>query len=120
MNIRVLNIKDQEEIKSFTAFCCSYLDIQPRSIEIDALEQPGINGMCIDLEPGYFLILLKEHDKKLSTLAHELVHVKQYIKQDLGSQLDSRDFNYEECWWEVEARSNNLVNKYNEYFDSQR
>ena len=40
----------------------------------------------------------------MHTLVHELVHVKQFMKQDLGKHLDSQFEDYETAWWEIEAR----------------
>jgi len=107
-------------VEEFVKYACKELEIFPKEIEIDFLEVDGVNGMCIDLEPGNFLILVKNHEGQLETLAHELVHVKQYMKQDLGSLLGTEE--YETSWWEQEARSlsKHIMEKFNERHDSKR
>jgi len=118
MNITVSNLSSNlEELVRFT---CDYLGIQPRSLEVDVLEVTGYQGMCIDLETDSFLILVKNHEGQHETLAHELVHVKQYMKQDLGSLLGTEE--YETSWWEQEARSlsKQIMEKFNERNDSKK
>jgi hypothetical protein len=79
----------------------------------------GILGMCIDDSDGNFIILVKEENRTITqictTIAHELIHVKQYMKDNLGWFLDNRgDTLYTDCWWEKEAFSGSfaLVEKF--------
>lgn len=61
-------------------------------------------GFCCQLEPRQFEIEIKRSlplREMLTTLAHELVHVKQYVLKEIPSNLDQGDY-----WnrpWEVEA-----------------
>lgn len=107
-------------VEEFVKYACEKLEIFPKEIEIDLLEVDGVNGMCIDLEVDSFLILVKDHEDQLETLAHELVHVKQYMKQNLGSLLGTQE--YETSWWEQEARSlsKQIMEKFNERNDSEK
>jgi hypothetical protein len=117
MKIHVLKSENQEVIRDFTLYACERLGINPSLIEIDELEVQGVNGMCIDLSQDEFLILVKEQKNVLQTLAHELVHVKQYMQQELGRELDRKTNDYETSWWEIEARSlsKDIMESYNEH-----
>lgn len=117
MKIQVLKSENQEVIRDFTLYVCERLGINPSLIKIDALEAQGVNGMCIDLSQNEFLILVKEQKNVLQTLAHELVHVKQYMQQELGRELDRKINDYETSWWEIEARSlsKDIMESYNEH-----
>lgn len=120
MNIKILKSNSREAIRELTTYTCKLLNIDPYYIEIDDLAGENTNGMCIDISDDSFLILLKDHDQMLRTLVHELVHVKQYMKQDLGSHLDSKSEKYGNSWWEVEARelAENIMESYNERNDT--
>ena len=118
MKIEISNCENKQTIYNFVSHACQMLEISPQSIEIDDCDIDGVNGMCIDLSEKDFLILVKSHKNMLRTLAHELVHVKQYMKQNLGHFLGTEE--YETSWWEVEARtlSNLILEKFNECNDS--
>ena len=114
------NLRNSSLVEKFVKYACKELEIFPKEIEIDFLEIDGVNGMCIDLDTDSFLILIKDRKGQLETLAHELVHVKQYMKQGLGSLLGTQE--YETSWWEQEARSlsRHIMEKFNERHDSER
>ena len=120
MKLEVHNLKDQHIIQDLVYFTCKHLSVQPKIIEVDTLEEGGLLGMCIDIDEDHFLILVKEHQRKYFTIVHELVHVKQYMKQNLGSLLGAQE--YETSWWEQEARSlsKHIMEKFNERHDSER
>lgn len=78
--------------------------------------------------PREFEILLKKYkktDKMISTLAHEMVHLKQFAKKELNDDLskwkgcfvDSEKINYHDLPWEVEATCMEeiLMSHYNKY-----
>lgn len=97
----------------FVQFMCDELDITPREIIVTSLEgNKEALGMCIDLDPDRFLILIDDdrpHVNVFNTLSHEMIHVKQHIKEDLGSLLDTcKDIPYMDRWWEKEAYENSL------------
>jgi hypothetical protein len=65
-------------------------------------------------QPRSFIIELHRKDneaEKLKTLAHELVHVRQYVRNELndemntwkGRKIDSDSIPYDDQPWEVEA-----------------
>ena len=65
-------------------------------------------------QPRSFVIELHKNDneaEKLKTLAHELVHVRQYVRNELndemntwkGRKIDSDSIPYDDQPWEVEA-----------------
>ncbi|MFA7408342.1 MAG: hypothetical protein WCY93_11060 [Anaerolineaceae bacterium] len=64
---------------------------------------------------GYMIELRLENrtrEEIFWTLAHELVHVRQFQEQDLENQLDKR-IPYQERWWEIEA--DKIVNELPDY-----
>lgn len=114
-------ISNSAVVKSFIRFLCTELKIKPKRIIIAELEDLKSNtiGLCIDESEDEFIILVKEATRALQdiliTIAHEMVHVKQYIMQDLGWYLDRyAHIPYNERWWEKEAfaKSVLLVEKY--------
>lgn len=95
----------------FVKFLCRELSILPRRIAIVGYDLEKNRGLCFDEGKGNFTILVKERGRNLgevfTTIAHEMIHVKQYMKDDLGRLLDEkRELPYEERWWEKEAFEN--------------
>jgi hypothetical protein len=89
-------------------FLCDELRVFPREITIVSEDIDDALGLCIDVEPDAFLILVKESNRNvgevLTTIAHEMIHVKQYMTQELGRLLDEQQHvPYEQRWWEREA-----------------
>lgn len=112
MNIKVENL-DEALTKDFVNFCCKELDIAPNYIEIVGDENVGDRtGACIDLSENDFMIIVETGNRNLTqiytTIAHEMVHVKQYMKEDLGNLLDKDKTPYFQRWWETEAREKSL------------
>jgi hypothetical protein len=71
----------------------------------DETSQMKVNGECYQNSPTDYMIILKVQEnigRMIQTLAHEMVHVKQYLKDDLTSHFTT-DIPYNERWWEVEA-----------------
>lgn len=105
-------------LEKFVKFICKEYSILPRRISIEAYDLIGNNGMCFDEPNGEFTILVKsgrDLSALFTTVAHEMIHVKQYMTQDLGTLLDENvDLPYEDRWWEEEAFSNSvpLVEKF--------
>lgn len=101
-------------VEKFAKFLCEELSIQPKRITIAAYEiDEDTLGMCIDESEDEFIILVKEANRDIgqvfNTIAHEMIHVKQYMKENLGWFLNNRsDIPYRERWWEVEAYSGSI------------
>jgi len=98
-------------VNLFVRFLCDELCVYPCEITIVSEDIESGLGLCFDIEPNKFLILVKESgrrvDQVLTTIAHEMIHVKQYMTQELGRLLDEqKDVPYEERWWEKEAYTN--------------
>jgi hypothetical protein len=98
-------------VNEFVKFLCSELSINPREITIVGEDISNGLGHCIDVDEESFLILVKETDRNIgqvfTTIAHEMIHVKQYMTQELGRLLDEQsDVPYEQRWWEREAYEN--------------
>jgi len=91
----------------FIRFACKEYGILPRKISVEAHDIVGNNGMCFDEPDGKYTILIKDNRDLghiFTTLAHEMIHVKQYMTQNLGALLDEQaDLPYSDRWWEEEA-----------------
>jgi hypothetical protein len=105
-----LRLDISHTVLKFVNFMCEELDITPSQIIVAVLESGEALGLCIDLDPDRFLILVDDdrpHANVFNTISHEMIHVKQYIKEDLGSLLDTcNDIPYMDRWWEKEAYEN--------------
>ena len=62
-------------------------------IDLEVVRNLDVTGECISEDdhknPRYFTIRLKQQslDEMIKTLGHEMVHVKQYAKNELGKEL---------------------------------
>lgn len=104
----VLDISNKKLVEKFTKFLLGKLNISPKSIEIASTEMKDCHGICVDITEDNYLILVDETDRNITeifvTIAHEMVHVKQYMKENLGWFLENRSYiPYETRWWEKEA-----------------
>jgi hypothetical protein len=88
------NTKILEEAARF--FAAQLMDPRMvRNIEIDLeiVNKLDVQGECISEDdcknPRYFTIRLRKQklDEMVKTLAHEMVHVKQYAKNELSKQM---------------------------------
>ena len=67
-------------------------------------------GLCESLDPRTFILDIALYGNWMSTLAHELVHVKQFARKELDPALqywkgkDHVDTEYWQQPWEIEAR----------------
>jgi len=102
-------MKHDSLVEKFVNFICKELDIEPLKLTIASYdEDDNLNGLCMDESDSEFIILVKETDRNIgeifTTIAHEMIHVKQYMKENLGWFLDNRkDIPYMDRWWEKEA-----------------
>lgn len=106
-----LNGRYDRLVNEFVKFLCKELCILPRSITIVGYDLDQDFGLCFDDNDGEYTILVKESDRNMgqvfTTIAHEMIHVKQYMTQELGRLLDEQqDTPYEQRWWEKEAFEN--------------
>jgi hypothetical protein len=121
MKVKVKNL-DERLTVDFATFCCHALDIKPRVLYIDAYDElaDGLLGYCldVDVDKGIYSIVVSTGDRNITeiykTIAHEIVHVKQYMLQDLGNLIEMKGYDYKSVWWEEEAnkKSDELVKKY--------
>lgn len=91
----------------------AWMQLMPRVrkcvVNIELKKLKGYDGTCLDIGPRDYLI---EIDKKLSlgenfltTIFHEMVHVKQYVRKELFSDCNfykTRE-EYLSLPWEIEA-----------------
>jgi hypothetical protein len=86
-------------------FFCSQLGIDvPKFLHIFVDETIKVNGAVYQNAADDYLMVLKgqEDGQMIVTLAHELTHVKQFIKNNLADEF-TNDIPYMERWWEIEA-----------------
>lgn len=125
MKIEVFEL-DTTLTEKFISFCCDQLEVHPDLITVegwDNLKNDSANGalgLCFEVDfKQEYLIMVATKDRNLTeiynTIAHEMIHVKQFMKQNLGKNMceEHRPI-YSERWWEVEASENSvdLVKKY--------
>ena len=104
---------DKTLMRTAIAFYMKYLNISKKDISVllivgdDVMEE---TGRCYpSTDNSQFMITIKEEKRNLSevylTLAHEMVHIKQFLYQDLQGYRKSRskDIAYRELWYEKEA-----------------
>lgn len=121
MKIEVTDL-DPVLTEQFVQFCCDELEIYPENIFVEGWDTPLFNkatGLCYEVEHNYeYLIMVYTKDRNITsiynTIAHEMVHVKQFIKEDLVNHVEKEKPIYTERWWEKEAskKSVDLVKKY--------
>jgi len=83
-------------------------------------------GLCESVDSRNFIIDIALYGNWMSTLAHELVHVKQFARGELTDNLqywkgkDHSETKYWEQPWEKEARrlQKKLMNEYMSEFES--
>lgn len=106
--IKVFGDKSANVMKRATTFFTYYLCIpQDTIILIYCIEEKDkANGMCFyEKALNEFHIDVCENENitmMVETLAHEMVHVKQYLFDDLEKEYDS-SIPYLDRWWEIEA-----------------
>lgn len=129
-----LTFRETEYASNF--FCrklMSYQLIQHLTIHIKYKNLKGLKGITevldCDVKPREFLITIRPMMSRiniLKTLAHELVHVKQFARKELGvvvcgsrvrwqnEMIDDATTSYWETPWEIEAygREIGLYNMY--------
>jgi hypothetical protein len=97
---------NQDFIGSVVSFFCDALGIAvPKNLHIFTDETIKVCGACYRNDHDDYMIVLKERDNAadmIVTLAHELTHVKQYVRDGLDSAFTT-SIPYMERWWELEA-----------------
>lgn len=118
-NLTVSLNSNTSNVEKFVRFLMNELQINPDILEIASYDDKDNSGLCYDVSDTEFVVFVKEANRNIgeifTTIAHEMVHVKQYMKENLGSLMDnSSSIPYLDRWWEKEAyyRSVPLVEKY--------
>jgi hypothetical protein len=95
---------NQDFIRNVVSFICDALGIEVPNIHIFVDDTIQIAGACYQNAHDDYLIALREQDlgQMIVTLAHELVHVKQYVVDNLAEKFTT-SIPYRERWWEIEA-----------------
>lgn len=107
----IIDIDVHEEydalVEDFVYYICKHYGILPRRVSIETADLVGNRGLCFDDSDGEYTILIKKSNdmgQMFATVAHEMIHVKQYMTQSLGKLLDEKiELPYESRWWEEEA-----------------
>ena len=95
---------NEEFANKVVRFFCDALEVDVPNLHIFVDDTIRIAGACYQNDHDDYLIALKQQDlgQMIVTLAHELVHVKQYMIDGLYKTFDAT-IPYRERWWEVEA-----------------
>ena len=111
IEFRNTNKKQQQTIEDALWFAKSYL--LPRhkidEIEIESVKGLLAHGDCYDADDRSFIIRVnKELSKEelLTTIFHEFVHIKQFIKKEFGGDIfaiSNDKVAYEDRPYEIEA-----------------
>jgi hypothetical protein len=122
MKIEITEL-DTTLTENFITFCCDELGVYPELITVEGWDEPfkdGALGLCYEVgtKEDYLIMVSKEGrtvTEIYDTIAHEMIHVKQFMLQNLSKNLcqESKPV-YKERWWEAEAKekSFDLVKKY--------
>jgi hypothetical protein len=104
LKLRVEGTYKVKELKEAVDIFSTALDLDSISVEIYILDDLVSNGCVYQVDLNSYILFLKERPigHMLVTLAHEFVHIKQYVKDDLNSRLDF-SIPYQQRWWEQEA-----------------
>lgn len=113
---------DETLTENYLKFCCDELSVYPDFITVEASDTPLRNnalGLCYEVafKDEYYIIVYKG-DRNITeiynTISHEMVHVKQFMLDNLGNRITEHMPIYSKRWWEKEAKqkSFNLVKKY--------
>lgn len=96
------DVPEKELFTKAVKFFCELLGISP-NIYVYVDEVMPMNGACYKNDSEYHICLsVQPVGASLVTLAHELVHVKQFEK-DYLEELYTNEIPYHERWWEQEA-----------------
>ena len=98
---------------AFEAASFAWSQLMPRikkcTINIELKNLKGYDGTCLDVENRDYIIEIDKRlslgDNFLTTIFHEMVHVKQYVRKELYSECNfykTRE-EYLNLPWEVEA-----------------
>lgn len=122
--IDTVGMNNSPVICRFVEFACKELNVTPKTVTVESMHHDvyystGAWGSCIDLEADEFVIMVYESGRTITeicnTIAHEMIHVKQYLNENLSDWISvCRDIAYENRWWEIEAFNNSfsLVEKF--------
>jgi hypothetical protein len=99
------------------AFCVQELMPRMRTLDIciEVSDETDVCGYCMAVDKREFVIEVKEDLDKLefiSTLCHEMVHVKQYARGELdidGKMSYKTHEEYMNLWYEKEAYEQEVV-----------
>ena len=99
------------------AFCVQELMPRMRTLDIciEVSDETDVCGYCMAVDKREFVIEVKEDLDKLefvSTLCHEMVHVKQYARGELdidGKMSYKTHEEYMNLWYEKEAYEQEIV-----------
>lgn len=111
MALRVDGIPDESIVTKTVDFFCRVLNI-PSDIDIHLFVDETLQsqGACYQNSPSEYMIVLacQKIEQMIVTIAHELVHIKQFIYDELDKHFDD-SIPYHERWWEQEASESESV-----------
>lgn len=120
--MRVINVvggtqSQKKHVQSMVEFCIEILmpRMQKIDIEVKLCKPTGALGYCLQLDDNREFEIEVDRElplrKLLETVAHEMVHVKQYARRELlpdtenwmGKTYDPKKVSYWDLPWEIEA-----------------
>lgn len=129
ISVKGAGIRKSNKIRKAVEFYANYLMHKNKTkrlnIEVEVDKSFDYNGSCISEEdsksPDYFTIQLKDSDEDsmFRTLAHEMVHLKQYARGELTKDLVYRtkqDDVYIKTLWN--GKPYKFKSHESEYYDS--
>ena len=123
MHIEVIggSSSQKKHAKKMVEFCESTLmpRIKNLDITVSLCKPKGAMGYCLELDEKEFEIEVDKTQplrKVLETVAHEIVHVKQYVRRELnpmtqawmGKTVNPEKVSYWDLPWEIEAHGREI------------
>ena len=123
MQIEVIggSSSQKKHAKKMVEFCASTLmpRIKNLDITVSLCKPKGAMGYCLELDEKEFEIEVDKTQplrKVLETVAHEMVHVKQYVRRELnpmtqawmGKTVNPEKVSYWDLPWEIEAHGREI------------
>ena len=114
---------DETLLNKFVEFLLEKYQIDFKRLKLDfvhSFKDKNLKGFCMEYEPSLtYKIVVSTTGRNITqifeTIAHEFIHVKQYISDNLSFHLKTKnDIPYKNRWWEIEALCDaiNLVKEF--------
>lgn len=106
-NAEELGLNTTLLLEIFTHYCCEELNLLKVKIELNVCDiDDSLRGYVLDEEDDYKVFVRNnmDIDTTCKTIAHELMHVKQFVFNNLREHIQNNSgVDYENTWWEEQA-----------------